>query len=734
VSEQLPKIEIIHLDEPDTSGAAISIPGRHEPLLIWPFRGGSLRQAFALDPDTILCVGNDDQQSLAVFKINCSSGEVVHTTTLEANSYRSLIRGNQTLFVMGSFSAGLIAVDIATLTVIGTYNVALMSGLRGRLAHTSDYFRIDSSIKDSDPRVFHSKELEKKYLSVPALRFNPTHCEYAHRTKSLVFLNKNVHLKERAATETKCLVEVDVEAGTLVRLSGQLEDDKIGRIRLLDAERRTLIVEKSIPAIPVSNGTNSIAAEAFGHRLSNVAKHPDVSADGVWRYGAELSVNDYRGGQVNSRAIIVRMARASEWASDANLSNLELDECLRLRATQIANRHDQELQRRKLFRWDAEKNAEQKLTLPLSLISGVMPAYPLAVEPSNNAFWVWFPDNCIRRVAYDGELGPLIRLEPKHQKNEGAPKIDFEPEGWVVLRRSQAGTYRFHIDEVNRSYGSGEELSPSEPWAEPKTHKAAFSAYVHARTVTRIVLAEWNQAECAKALREQKIRVEGGLEKLLVGQLPSARYLKFEYLIAEQTCSEPEFYQHIVDHRFDVALELRELLKRYLEKLGQGGEGKQPWYSNAVPAMGYTMRALALLDANSTDILRAFMAKRDGEHEIYCWGTIVPDLIERHGWRDREMLRFGVFVVLNIRWGGSGGGDANCYGLLAAAENQVSPSEFADMVIAEIKKFEMEQQWNDQDEFWQLQEFCSDLDVNQPFQADLRAKLESYLPSDGSLN
>ena len=122
------------------------------------------------------------------------------------------------------------------------------------------------------------------------------------------------------------------------------------------------------------------------------------------------------------------------------------------------------------------------------------------------------------------------------------------------------------------------------------------------------------------------------------------------------------------------------------------------------------------------------MAKRDGEHESYCWSIIVPDLIKRHGWRDRTMLQFGVFVVLNVRWGGSGGGEANCYGLLTAAETQVSASEFADMVIAEIKQFEMVQQWNEQDEVWQLQEFCSGLDLNRPFQAELRARLEASLP------
>ncbi|MEQ1673394.1 MAG: hypothetical protein ABL893_21310, partial [Hyphomicrobium sp.] len=230
----------------------------------------------------------------------------------------------------------------------------------------------------------------------------------------------------------------------------------------------------------------------------------------------------------------------------------------------------------------------------------------------------------------------------------------------------------------------------------------------------RIVLAKWNSEECSKALREQNAVIDSKYDRLI-----SEGYLTFEYLVGSEVYPEPEFFQRIVDSQVDVIDELRQLLKTYIGKLGEGG--RQPWYTNAVPALGYAMRALVLLDVNSTDILRQYMIECDREHEKFCYHTIFSDLIRRRGWRDRSMLQLGIFMAICVEAGGQGRANLEHDGLLTAAASQTSPEEFARMVLQELNGV-MDALWSDDPEVegeaaWQLKGFCSDLNRSIPFQA-----------------
>lgn len=727
MSEPLPEVEIIRLDDPSVSGAAISFPERQEPLLVWPFRDVGLQAAYVLDHRTVLLVAASSASgSLPLVTIDATSGDVIQAATLTANGFHyRLSRDRRTLYVMGRYPHGLMAVDTATLTVRHAYDFAFMSGRRGRLARHEDYFRTDMS-KTDDVRVFHTPELKAEYLSHSRQQLKP-HALYTHELADgrLAFLNEFLEQK-------RGLVVVDVEAGTLEQPAGEpLEWREI--VCFLGA--RLTLIANDTSSIPVSDGTDAAKIQAFGYALPNIREHLDVVADGAWRYGIALTVCDYRGEQMDARTIVVRMATASDLRDTkySYLSDEVFDEGLRLASVKLANPHDRNLKERKVVRWDAQSNSEKQFDVYGNSWREKLSrqVYPLAGEPGGDAFWVWFyRDDCLRRVSYNGELGPLIRFEPKSVEHRGLPKLEFESDGSIAVHRPMLGTYRFHPRRFNETRERIVLSRPSEPYTEPVSHKAAFAAYVRARVAIRIVLAEWSRAECAKALREQKARIESNFEKLLAGATSGGRSLKFEYLIGAETCSEPDVFQRIVDDRLDIVRELREVLTTYLDKLGQGGEGTQPWYTSAVPALGYAMRALVLLDPSSTDILRRFMTKRDGEHETFCWGTIVPDLIGRHGWRDRATLRFGVFVALNIRWGGLRVGDPNCYGLFTAAAQQVSVPEFSNMIIEEIEQFEMVQQWNDQNEVWQLEEFCAGLNVQEPFQSQLLEALKAYLPKE----
>lgn len=237
--------------------------------------------------------------------------------------------------------------------------------------------------------------------------------------------------------------------------------------------------------------------------------------------------------------------------------------------------------------------------------------------------------------------------------------------------------------------------------------------------------SEWSTKGCSNALRKQKAWIS---ER--DNNFDAVPHLGFVYLIGDEAYKEPEYFQRIVDGRVEVVDDLRQLLGVYLEKIGDGGEGRQPWYSNTVPALGYAMRALVLLAPESIDLLKLYMLKCDREHEKFCYRTILPDLIQRHGWRDRGMIRLGVFMEICVEAGGQGRGSLDRDGLQTAAASQFSPCEFADAVLEELNRV-MLSLWSDDPEFeaetkWQLKGFCSGLRPEKPFDAKVLEELKPH--------
>lgn len=236
---------------------------------------------------------------------------------------------------------------------------------------------------------------------------------------------------------------------------------------------------------------------------------------------------------------------------------------------------------------------------------------------------------------------------------------------------------------------------------------------------------EWSSEECSNALRMQRTWISERDDTF--NAMP---HLRFVYFIGNESYSEPEYFQRIVDGRLDVAEDLRQLLNVYLTKIGSGGEGRQPWYSNTVPALGFAMRAFMLLAPESTDLFQQYMVKCDREHENFCYRTILPDLIQDYGWHDRKMIRLGVFMEICVEAGGQGRGGLDRNALLAAAASQFTPNEFADAVLEELKKV-MLSLWSDDPEFeaetkWQLKGFCSGLNPDVPFDAKVIEQLKPH--------
>ena len=88
---------------------------------------------------------------------------------------------------------------------------------------------------------------------------------------------------------------------------------------------------------------------------------------------------------------------------------------------------------------------------------------------------------------------------------------------------------------------------------------------------------------------------------------------------------------------------------------------------------------------------------RDGEHDPYPATDLYKEFITRHGYRHAEDIRFGAYVVLNTSWGGlsTPRGVWRDSGLFPEAQRRLTPDQFAELLIAELKSFaSVEQQWD----------------------------------------
>ncbi len=192
------------------------------------------------------------------------------------------------------------------------------------------------------------------------------------------------------------------------------------------------------------------------------------------------------------------------------------------------------------------------------------------------------------------------------------------------------------------------------------------------------------------AFNDISMRFAGGVMRFVAFEM-----LRLIFTLEDREISEEALCGHLVDHRMlSVVPPLRRLLQIYLENI-EGGEGDQPWYlgEEGEAALCHLLRALMLLDGlRSYDIMRAYMLKRDGEHECFSGDVLYPEILKRYPLSNEEDIRFGIFFVLNRIWGGRGPAEFlwNTNGLLDVAPSIVSGERFADFMLDELEAFKLD--------------------------------------------
>lgn len=669
-------IDVIHSEK--ASGVAFRADRWSTPIFFAPFKKGHVTFAAAL-PDKKLLIISNLREAVVV---SLGSGDVVRAGTLErAGAQFALSRDGTKLFSYVD-SSGLAIYDAQTLSIMLSARAVLWTGDVGKAIDHQDYFSIDKVERRGDARRFHSEALRQEYLS-GEVRPLDVHA-LAERPDGTLLLLQPESAQPQCWKESCLMIDVASRAvRRMAEIAGRTEAYDWGS-SWRDTHRviepvAVLALTRHTEALPFSDGTPQPHVEAFGVSFVQINDHPDVVDDAQPRFGLMVRVYALGNPALPPRDVVVRMMTVAELGYTEERWHV----AWRFLAAAFASGHAADV----LDRAPTCQNETTGRVFPVT--AGLRPEYTLqskilsiVCEPSGEAFWVCFKDLKLRRVSFDGKLGPLVQFA-RWMTVPRAGRVEFclSQDGRPTLHCSELGTVSF--DPALLSAGSAVTVDVDSDCFEPVGHlRAAFDRFADALAATKVQVSGWTTEACDAALTKMTKRMARNFAAVTWG-----RNLRLNFEVAGEPCTEQRFFDEIVSRNLPLQSVLRDLLATYLKKIGKGGEGRQLWQSEEVPALGFAMRALVLLDASALDVFREFVRKRDAEHESYCRRVILRDFVARHGWRDIEAVKFGVYFHMHLEQSGLVGFKLDTYGLVTAAEHLVPADVLAGIIVKEAMAF-----------------------------------------------
>ena len=411
------------------------------------------------------------------------------------------------------------------------------------------------------------------------------------------------------------------------------------------------------------------------------------------------------------RTIAVRTAKPEIWAAAFERSGHRMPQGMPGEPMELLSLHSPEAEIGAPVFW----NSAAKALLP-----------DVYEDPRDGLVWLSFADDHIRSLDEAGELGPLIILGGRPNVpsdspyvSRRCPRLTFQGENLVVVYAYGQGwpekMARYALRASDMAGRTGPiTLLPAKAGPLPGSYTKAFAAYVREQCRDRFTLPDWSRDSIAAALEAQRATITASLPALVD---PEENKLTFAYKVAGKPVKETAFFRRIVKGALPVVPELRALLLAYAEALGANGEGVQPWQDpdEGVGGLGPALLALALLDPDSLDVLRAYLETRDGEHEGFCLDIVVPAFFKCHGWRDAEAVRFGIYATLNRFWGGRRPPEGFA-GMRDAMARLLTPEQAAEALLQEAEHFGRKPDWG-HDAAAYREAFRSLLDTANPFEA-----------------
>ena len=660
------------------------------PPLLMPFAGQSIAKAVMVDDDRIFCLSQDGACCLLDWRSGreLASGR---TRNLHANVF--ITRDARFVVLHSSAILHVLRADDLTPAIEADAVRWRWGGRQGQL--------IDSCVHTSaraagGPRRFQPSADSRLFLQGPLIE---------GAAGQLL-----IQLYEQRDNEGKRygLYHIDPESWTVrLDLFEQAYDYPILNWFRWFSPSGRYAVRWHLGSLAYDSGARP-AGGLFGFGKRPAPKHRDAIADGNKRFGLALEI----------------------WSTDP----LAFQTSIVARLQALGSAADEEFWRRRarereenLTRFAAFASGPPQARLPLpdprtlsaEMLQGCQVLVRqlqefmewiemLAWEPDETAFWLVYAGPALRRVGADGSLSPLFTFRRLQSEQSTMWNSHFFPP--LGLDFSRPDCVRFGSDRqgyvsVQRSWCASDlpEMAIAEhddgfelpsPF-EPGTH--LISRFMREQAVHQIALPDLSAAAVAEALRTLTRAVRERLADLLRKDV-----LETTFIVGGEAQGETEFFERIARDRIAVAAELRDLLECYLAVQPGVLKAKriteQIWGPDGQGALGPAMWTLLRLDPARHDVFRDYLAKRDGEHEIYTTDVMMRDYVTATGWRDEPMIRFGIYFALIRERDGrmSPAGLLNEYGLVDAAADRLDPEAFARMVVEEIEGFYVALTWDDQ--------------------------------------
>lgn len=683
-------LKIEHYNVPDGVAIEHSVSGK--PTFVIPFPKDQFYRAESLDTDTVLFVGSknapDYQKVLLLSVYDLCAKRMTRRAEFPgvSRTHHLLSRDRHRLFVVGN---GITIIDLHNLKCLKHYECYKFEKNRGRAASYADW---PGGFMDAQQQGWKHIFIKHNYqfgevgdgeiMFVQGMEPRRQPDEPPEIQQALIIDT------ESDQVHTRVLRDVNGN-GPLNQIDSRAE--------LAFVNSRQTAVFRAFAPLPPNAGPE-------GMRRPHPSSTQDTEA-GEPCYGLSVHVWALVDANASPMTVVARSEPASNWKRGLETGHFYDPEATAARDRAL----------RMLENLPSVSSLQDEASWSVATRAFI---YEITESPSDGTIWISFADDCLRSLNSNGQFGPLIRLggEPSHMYG---PSCKHENDGIISVHRfirrdylPEIVQYRFDPKQFDGIVGPVS-IEPLAPETSMHRHEKAFAAFARRQTRKHLTMPDWTQESCAAALLKQTKLLRNGFGDMV---LASTERLNFTYRVGKATMDEASFFAGLVERNVPVAHELRALLNTYLEVLGDGGEGVQPWEDpeNGIGALGSALHALAILDPDALDVVRAYLEKRDGEHECYCWEAVLPAYFDRHGWLNAETVRFGIYAVLNCFWGGAHPYDLD--GLREAMKKLMTPPDVAETVRREADAFGRKPEW-DYDAATYRAAFCAILDPAISFEA-----------------
>ncbi|MAB01129.1 MAG: hypothetical protein CMN87_07650 [Stappia sp.] len=331
-----------------------------------------------------------------------------------------------------------------------------------------------------------------------------------------------------------------------------------------------------------------------------------------------------------------------------------------------------------------------------------------AWESTGDALWLIHSDG-LRRIGMDGSVSPLVRFE--QQKQPGRPSLWSHRMREVVHSGDTFAIRNAHCI-LHVPVGAVSRMTRDVCVSEAEARVTVLDDRAGRNLTDRetlhlsghvVALPELSEQAARAALATLARDISTGFSTILGGSQYSPSFAP-AFKHADTLLTEADFFDLARERGWNLRDDCRALLTTWLDELerkdlGRSGYtgiigGTDPVSGHEFGGLGQAMKYLVMKDSGCLDVFRTYLARRDGEHEIFSAEILGRMYIDRYGYSSPDIYRFGIFWVAMRNCDGCGPVENlwNELGLLDAASEAMTPVAFADLVLEELGAFNAK--WN----------------------------------------